>query len=130
MPAVLAERGTRPPTPDEWEYPCGAGSPHLFRWGDGCPGGGPLARSGPHRLPNLFGLRIAQDPYRVEMTSDERAACGGDGGEAVCGGYGGFLEWLPLATAYRHPDTAEMLYGEDHADYFDELLVRPVIDLR
>jgi hypothetical protein len=54
--------------------------------------------------------------------------CGGDGGEAICGGYGYFLAWLPLAVAYRDPGLPEMM-REDWSLYFDLLRVRPVIEV-
>lgn len=88
MPAVLAARGLRMPSSDEWEHGCGAGTDTLFRWGNDCP----LDRiphgdrTGPHQQLSGFGLRIAHDTYRTELTSDVTAAHGGDGGESVCGG--------------------------------------------
>ncbi|MFD9292083.1 hypothetical protein ACFWBV_28140 [Streptomyces sp. NPDC060030] len=132
VPALLAEQGLRVPEPDEWEHACGAGAGTLFRWGDGFPAGvAPYgAGDGPHRPPNAFGLHIAFDVYdTAEMTSDPGSVYGGDGGEAVCGGYGTLLEWLPLATANRNPSTAEFLYGPEGEGMFEDFGVRPVIDL-
>ncbi|MFE5846233.1 hypothetical protein ACFQ7N_31945 [Streptomyces niveus] len=51
------------------------------------------------------------------------------GGEAVCGGYGAFVGWLPLATANRNPGMAEFLNGPEGEDMGDEFGVRPVLDL-
>jgi hypothetical protein len=130
--ALLAEEGLRLPGPDEWEHACGAGARTLFHWGDGFPadvppyGGG----EGPHHLPNAFGLHIAFDVYdSAEMTSDPGSVYGGDGGEAVCGGYGTLLEWLPLATANRNPGPAEFLSGPEGEDMYEAFTVRPVVDL-
>ncbi|MEV0022018.1 hypothetical protein AB0H45_07280 [Streptomyces atroolivaceus] len=132
VPALLAGEGLRLPSPDEWEHACGAGAGTLFRWGDGFPadsspyGGG----TGPHHPHNAFGLHIAFDVYdSAEMTSDPGSVYGGDGGEAVCGGYGALLEWLPLATANRNPSTAEFLDGPEGEDVFEDFNARPVIDL-
>lgn len=131
MPAALAARGLRMPSSDEWEHACGAGSATLFRWGDDCPldripyGDG----TGPHNELNAFGLRIAYDTYRAELTGDATAVHGGDGGESVCGGYGHLLAWLPLATANRNPDMAEFVYGPDGEDMYEEFSTRPVLTL-
>ncbi|MCB5169060.1 hypothetical protein LG634_30140 [Streptomyces bambusae] len=131
LPALLAADGLRIPGPDEWEHACGAGRGTLFRWGDACP----LDRipygdaDGPQNLPNAFGLRIAYDTYRAEMSTDGTAVHGGDGGESVCGGYGTLLSWLPLATANRNPYTAEFVYGPDGGGLWDCLSVRPVLAL-
>ncbi|PYC88070.1 hypothetical protein C7C46_01585 [Streptomyces tateyamensis] len=131
MPALLAERGLRLPSPDEWEHACGAGARTLFRWGDQCP----LDRSpyeatdGPQHQRNVLGLRIAYDTYRAELTSDPSAVHGGDGGEAECGGYGTFVAWLPLATANRNPAMAEFLHGEDGESMYEDLSTRPVLEL-
>lgn len=121
--------GRRLLTPDEWEYACGAGAATLFRWGDTYPGGTDpySASTGPHRLPNLFGLHIAQDPYRDERTADPKVVCGGDGGGMVCGGSGEFLSWLTIATAYRDAEYAEFI--EQEGDDVDQMLVRPAIPL-
>ncbi|MFD3514791.1 hypothetical protein [Streptomyces sp. NPDC058657] len=131
MPAVLAARGLRMPSSDEWEHACGAGAGTLFRWGDDCPldripGEGP---DGPQMPPNAFGLRIAQDTYSAELTSDVTAVHGGDGGESVCGGYGHLLAWLPLATANRNPFMAEFVYGPDGEDLCEDFSTRPVLTL-
>lgn len=131
MPAVLAARGLRMPTPDEWEHACGAGAETLFRWGDECP----LDRisyedvTGPQTEPNAFGLRIAYDTYRAEVTSDTSSVHGGDGGESVCGGYGVLLSWLPLATSHRNPAMADFLHGPDAEDTPEYCSSRPVLPL-
>ncbi|MGW2546378.1 hypothetical protein ACWC5I_37300 [Kitasatospora sp. NPDC001574] len=131
-PAALAAEGLRLPHPDEWEHACGAGAGTLFRWGDEFPlDRGPYQDdTGPHTGPNAFGLRIAYDTYRSEITSDPGAIHGGDGGESVCGGYGIVLEWLPLATANRNTELAALVYGPDDTGMGDELSTRPVLDLR
>lgn len=131
MPAVLAARGLRMPTPDEWEHACGAGAGTLFRWGNDCPMDRiPYGdRTGPQTRPNAFGLRIAYDTYRAELTSDPTAVHGGDGGESVCGGYGTLLGWLPLATANRNPYMAEFVHGEEGEDLCEDFSTRPVIML-
>jgi hypothetical protein len=131
MPAALAARGLRMPSSDEWEHACGAGADTLFRWGDDCPLDRiPYGdRTGPHRQPNGFGLRIAYDTYRTELTSDVTATHGGDGGESVCGGYGHMLAWLPLATANRNPAMAEFAYGPDGEDLCEDFSTRPVLTL-
>ncbi|MER7758158.1 hypothetical protein [Streptomyces sp. NPDC097619] len=132
MPAVLAALGgLRLPSPDEWEHACGAGADTLFRWGDDCPLDRiPYGdRSGPQNAPNAFGLRIAYDTYRAELTSDPGAVHGGDGGESVCGGYGALLGWLPLATAHRNPGMAEFLHGPDGDGLYEDFSTRPVLPL-
>lgn len=110
----------------------GAGSTTLFRWGNDCP----LDRSpygdqaGPQQEPNALGLRIAYDSYRTELTSDVTAVHGGDGGESVCGGYGGLLEWLPLATADRNPFQAtEFVHSPIGEDMYHLFATRPVLAL-
>ncbi|MEU9143899.1 hypothetical protein [Streptomyces sp. NPDC048349] len=131
MPAVLGERGLRMPSCDEWEHACGAGAGTLFRWGDECP----LDRipygdeTGPHSRLSAFGLHIAYDTYRTELTSDVTAVHGGDGGESVCGGYGALLAWLPLATAHRNPTMAEFVYGPEGEGLYEDFSTRPVLPL-
>ncbi|MGW1067573.1 hypothetical protein ACWD4F_24015 [Streptomyces aureus] len=130
-PAELEARGLRMPTSDEWEHACGAGAGTLFRWGDECPLDRiPYGdRTGPHNLLNAFGLHIAYDTYRAELTSEGTAVHGGDGGESVCGGYGTLLAWLPLATANRNPSMVEFVYGPEGEDMCDDFSVRPVLTL-
>jgi hypothetical protein len=131
VPAVLAARGLRLPSPDEWEHACGAGADSLFRWGDECP----LDRipyqdrTGPQHRPSALGLHLGYDTYRSELTSEPAEVRGGDGGESACGGYGFLLGWLPLATAYRNPYYAEFVHGPDGEDIYQEFSARPVIQL-
>ncbi|MBF6466493.1 hypothetical protein IU427_15080 [Nocardia beijingensis] len=124
-----AALGVRASTPDEWEYACGAGASTLFRWGDdSLDHGYPFDHSaGPHREPNLWGLKIGQDPYRHEFTIEPTIVCGGDGGGATCGGSGFFLGWLTLATAYRDKDFGAWLNSDDR--YITELRIRPVAEV-
>ncbi|KQV13841.1 hypothetical protein [Kitasatospora sp. Root107] len=131
MPAVLAARGLRLPSADEWEHACGAGADTLFRWGNDCPlDRAPYGEdSGPRHQANAFGLRIAYDTYRTELTSDVTSVHGGDGGESVCGGYGALLAWLPLATANRNPSMAEFVYDSDGSDPYEDFSTRPVLAL-
>ncbi|MET9323471.1 hypothetical protein ABZX75_25260 [Streptomyces sp. NPDC003038] len=129
LPGLLAARGLRMPSADEWEHACGAGADTLFRWGSECPLGEPSygGTGGVRHEPNAFGLHIAYDSYGRELSSDWGAVHGGDGGEAACGGYGALREWLPLATAHRNPGMAEFLYGPDAED--EDPYTRPVITL-
>ena len=111
-------------SPEEWEHACGAGAATLFRWGDDCPPDTvpDASTTGPHREPNVFGLDIAQDPYRAERTADPSVVCGGDGGGMICGGAGAFVSWLTIATAYRDPSAATL-------DSNARMYLRPAIPL-
>ncbi|MER5866295.1 hypothetical protein [Kitasatospora sp. NPDC002040] len=132
MPALLAARGLRMPSSDEWEHACGAGATTLFRWGNDLPPDRDPYNfpDGPHHRPNALGLRIAYDTYRTELTSSVTAVHGGDGGESACGGYGRLLGWLPLATANQHPFLAtEFVHGPDGEDMYEEFSTRPVLTL-
>jgi len=131
VPAVLAGRGLRLPSPDEWEHACGAGAGTLFRWGDHCPlDNSPYdSPTGPQHEESAFGLHIGYDVYQTEITADPGSVYGGDGGEAVCGGYGTFVEWLPLATANHNPGTAEFVHGPDGENMYEDFRVRPVLEL-
>ena len=120
--AAMQRAGFRLPTSDEWEHACGAGAPTLFRWGDHAP----CDRYPPdasveeaefrdfdqHRRANAFGLHIASDPYRSELTAEPDITRGGDGGSMICGGAGYFLGWLPLATAWFDPAFCRREPGE------------------
>lgn len=130
-PKALAERELRMPSPDEWEHACGTGATTLWWWAEECP----LDRSpygypeGPHDRLNAFGLHIAHEVYAAEVTSDPTVIKGEDGGEAVCGGYGSFVEWLPLATANRNSNMAEFIHGPEGEDMYGDLCTRPVIEI-
>jgi hypothetical protein len=139
----LRKSGMRLPTCDEWEHACGTGATTLFRWGDDTPvdfyptdtcaedralktawalSGGKLVYEAPpakwdlHQRPNLFGLKIANNPYQSDLVADGPRALGGDGGCNICGGAGFFLGWLPLATAFRNPYEIRIESGRNVAD--------------
>jgi hypothetical protein len=122
----LARDGFRLLTPDEWEHACSAGTRSLWRWGESCPGDEPAfgkVRFSELARPNAFGLAIAQDPYKWEYTMAALGMRGGDGGEALCGGYGNVATWMPLASSYVWP----MLNEES---YLDEGFVRRAVPVR
>ena len=98
--------GFRPPTSDEWEYACAAGSRTLFRWGHDCP-----TDAHPeeyvkrkdwdhHTCPNAFGLIIADDPWQPERCVEPNMVRGGDGGGYSCGGAPSVCGWLTLASSF------------------------------
>ncbi len=107
----IISQGFRLPTSDEWEYVCGSGSGTLFRWGDDCPCDHYPIDDNPdwvlHRVPNAFGLHIAENPYNLEIVEEPKILRGGDGGSAMCGGWGSFACWLPLATAFLDEGLSE-----------------------
>lgn len=121
--AALAADGLRLLTADEWEHACSGGTRTLWRWGDACPadcepyGQVPFTEL---RRANAFGLAIAQNPYDWEYVDDPDQLRGGDGGDALCGGYGAVAAWVALASSYRWP-----LFDED--SYLEEGFVRRAI---
>lgn len=107
--ARVAAEGFRLPTSNEWEYACAAGARTLWRWGDRCP---PIDIPAPddtapawdvHLQPNTFGLLIACWPCDWEVCATPGRMRGGDGGTALSGGAGHFIEWLTLASAFAAP---------------------------
>lgn len=139
----LAAQGFRLPTSDEWEYLCAGGTTSLFRWGNEHPMDkyptDTYKSMGKSRLPkvlpevefmehwelNCFFLSIAQDTYECEIVAEPGIIRGGDGGGAVCGGYGYFLGWLPLATAFIDKSLGERSRNKPVDSWF----VRRIVDV-
>lgn len=139
----FAAQGFRLPTSDEWEYLCGGGATTLYRWGNDNPSDKyptdsyeSMARRGIkrdltdsefflHEEPNCFLLEIAQNPYDSEVVLEPGIVRGGDGGGAICGGFGYFVGWFPLATSYLDViDGAHYAEGPLH-----DCMARRVIDV-
>lgn len=131
-PALLQEvsaSGFSLPTEDEWEYLCGGGSRSLYPWGNSVDqlekyhhyaAGKDDAEPYILDIPNHFGLVIANNPYRYEVTSSEWFLKSGDGGCNICGGAGMEFGYLPVSSYYRDSDIfdEEMNYkGEITGDY-------------
>jgi hypothetical protein len=112
-------------TSDEWEHACAAGTRTLWRWGNASPTDEEPygnVRFPELRKPNGFGLSIAQNPYSWEYVMEPQRMRGGDGGEAVCGGYGHVAAWLACASPYLWPNF-------DTDSYLDEGFVRRTFPL-
>ncbi|MFD1887257.1 hypothetical protein [Paenibacillus wenxiniae] len=112
---------------DEWEYVYGGGCRTLFPWGNHFDytmklhhfenRNDPNEKERPYdlNLPNGFGLYFNGDPYQYELTLNadgEDIDKGGDGGNAICGGIGMMLGYLPAATYYRNPYQNELDWAE------------------
>ena len=117
----LAADGYSLPTADEWAYLSGGGCPTLFPWGDGITLGLRLRHfddsgdDSPYDLeqPNLFGIKIAFDPYKSELIhAASPMSMGGDGGGNICGGLGKFLGYLPCSPYYKPQAVKEPIDGE------------------
>jgi hypothetical protein len=108
--------GFRPPSSDQWEYACAAGSRTLFRWGNECRTDFSPERfvspRAEHRRPNAFGLTIASNPQHCEACLESHILRGGDGGVASTSGKGEFYEWLSLATPFVCVNSHELWQGE------------------
>lgn len=127
--SALRKDGFRLLTSDEWEHACAAGTRTPWRWGATCPTDEEPygdVRFPELKKPNAFGLSIAQNPYDWEHTMESNRMRGGDGGEAVCGGYGYVAEWLTCASAYLWPWFDTNPYS---AEAFDQGVVRRVVPL-
>ncbi len=116
--ALAHADGFRLASADEWEYACSGGARTLFRWGDtwlDAPWGSSnlrRERGFPRAIvdwqedqrPNAFGLIIGHHPQQLEYCREPGVVRGGDGGGAASGdGEFHFVQWLPLASAYRYP---------------------------
>ena len=82
------------------------GGTATFRWGDAWPDGIPYGKETSftgHLARSELGLEMLDDTYATEVVSTPLGFRGGDGGEAVCGGYGGEHAWFSLSPSYRAP---------------------------
>lgn len=105
----ICGKNFRLPKSDEWEYCCNGEASTFFRWGNSLPIKGDPLKSDNfnlHKQPNAFGLIFTGNPYDIELCQNYIYR-NGDGGESLCGGEDNFLAWLPLASAYQHPETDE-----------------------
>lgn len=117
----LAQRGYSLPNQDEWEYLCGGGCKSLFVWGDSFDFSLHLRhfmdRNEKEPIydlekPNMFGIQIAYDPYRMEVITNQGRPDfkGGDGGCNVCGGAGAVLGYFPCSPYYACQEESDAFY--------------------
>ena len=125
----LKEEGFSLTNLDEWEYLCGGGCRTLFPWGDDIDYNMNLfyytKKGNKYDLeePNLFGLSIAYDPYKMEIIDNKSFSKGGDGGCNVCGGFGEFLGYLSCSPYYIQKPIGAINIVDDCIvnEYDDEL---------
>lgn len=79
---LLAARGMRLPTEDEWEWAASGGSATIFLWGDHLAG----AKQDIGHAKNAFGVVFPTG--FPELTADPGVLRGGDDGSLICGGVG------------------------------------------
>ena len=98
-------------TEDEWEYLCNGGARTLYRWGDalsevrdeiynvGAVSNRQEIEGSILERPNMLGLFLAYDSYRMEIIDNIEYTKGGDGGCSLCGGDGP-IHVLPCYSAF------------------------------
>jgi len=118
---ALARDALRLATEDELEAACGG---ELFWWGMTVPDGRPYPGDTSfdlHLKPNARGMRLNQDPYRLEIVRDFFKL--GDGGVSICGGEPWPAAWLALSPSFRVRDED---VGEAFVEFLETTFVRPV----
>lgn len=114
---VLAPRGWRLPTEDEFEAAAGGS---LFLWGDEIPLGIPR-RENLHRGRSPNGLTL---PHHAHLKELVRAAFKmGDGGNLGCGGADWPAEWLLMSPSSRVP---EDVVSDCWLEFLDDAWIHPV----
>lgn len=113
------------PTEDEWEYLCNGGTRTLLRWGDSLDKElnemfqtGTRNSSKPEKLtqPNMFGLLISYNSYKMELIHSPDFVKGGDGGSSLCGG-DGLIYVLPAFTAFYRSPLQDYPLSENYYSY-------------
>ena len=113
---------------DEWEYLCGGGCRTLFPWGDDIDYNMNLfyyTKKGNKydvEEPNLFGLSIAYDPYKMEIIDNKSFSKGGDGGCNVCGGFGEFLGYLSCSPYFNQVIDYEEEYLNGDFNFYRRII--------
>ena len=113
---------------DEWEYLCGGGCRTLFPWGDDIDYNMNLfyytKKGNKYDLeePNLFGLSIAYDPYKMEIIDNKSFSKGGDGGCNVCGGFGEFLGYLSCSPYFNQVIDYEEEYLNGDFNFYRRII--------
>lgn len=131
---ALSKQNYSLPTADEWAYICGGGCRTIYPFGDNLDLDTmhlyyihDLEKENDERPydmeeANFFGLSIAYDPYKRELTEAlKKTTCGGDGGCYFCDGYGIVLSFLPCSPHYKSEEAEDDELNGDYNYY------RPII---